>query len=668
MRIISYAAFLLVFISPLSTFAQALTHNARYCPDPTQVFTGIATDASGKPKIELLVDPDFEGKMKVTRSLETLPVTPVYALVIRAVPPINEYCLRQYDADGRFVEKVDPPHLLPFSVYFALGNEILLTGDAVHFANQNTETGEPYYEWEKKGWPNGIFVPDKLEKVIKAVQANDPTLRIGALVELPNKPPEKMEKPISFTLCVPLSGGSPHKVVSMRGKSSGMNIHTLVMGAERYREDGFESIEPFKTYRRYFAHFVDLVSHDDTGWSRVFNMFFLNNMRPRRVSTCGDDGSQYFFHTGWIKDMHAYAPYGGGIAFLSSGNGGFMSTEVAMHETGHSFGWLEDEYHSGFDLMLYYANCAPADLRNSSLINSAVGGDKILRNRIERLLRRAYWDPYGDTVSGCHTNGQYRPSTQSLMNSGDFRVDRFNVVSCGYLLRAITGRQELKPLWQECMKMGNEVERPAIVPSDIISATFPFFSQMRDGLLASVAAPQVTTDARNIDQSRFIEVEEFLSNGDIKSNVFENTGTEENPSWRQIPVEVSENANETAVPPSPVPNSTATTPSPTSDLGVDTESVFDSVFVDLKVNGQDGPVTVAPRSRIVVSWLSEGATRCRANWTKNDIKASGTAAGRISRTATIKAACINAEGERADDAVVVNVSGGAVMTPISPTN
>jgi hypothetical protein len=64
---------------------------------------------------------------------------------------------------------------------------------------------------------------------------------------------------------------------------------------------------------------------------------------------------------------------------------------------------------------------------------------------------------------------------------------------------------------------------------------------------------------------------------------------------------------------------------------------------------------VEKRSRIVLSWISDGATRCRGVWSKNDIKLSGTVAGRITRDAVIKVACINADGERADDSVQVNV-------------
>ncbi|TSC83695.1 MAG: hypothetical protein G01um101417_429, partial [Parcubacteria group bacterium Gr01-1014_17] len=96
------------------------------------------------------------------------------------------------------------------------------------------------------------------------------------------------------------------------------------------------------------------------------------------------------------------------------------------------------------------------------------------------------------------------------------------------------------------------------------------------------------------------------------------------------------------------------------------ENIFgSSVSVDLKVNGSDGPVKVDRGERIVVSWISEGATRCRGNWSKNDIKLSGTVAGKISKSVLVKVACINGEGDRDDDSVVVNVSGQtAVTTPI----
>jgi len=91
-------------------------------------------------------------------------------------------------------------------------------------------------------------------------------------------------------------------------------------------------------------------------------------------------------------------------------------------------------------------------------------------------------------------------------------------------------------------------------------------------------------------------------------------------------------------------------------------NIFDMVSVDLKVNGQNGPVSVAPGSRIVVSWTSDGgAFRCRGNWSRNDIPTSGTISGRISKSVLIRAACIDREGNRDDDFVAVNVAGSSVI-------
>ena len=41
---------------PFTASAQVPTHYPRYCPDPAQIFTGVAYDESGKPEIELLVE------------------------------------------------------------------------------------------------------------------------------------------------------------------------------------------------------------------------------------------------------------------------------------------------------------------------------------------------------------------------------------------------------------------------------------------------------------------------------------------------------------------------------------------------------------------------------------------------------------------------------------
>ena len=104
-------------------------------------------------------------------------------------------------------------------------------------------------------------------------------------------------------------------------------------------------------------------------------------------------------------------------------------------------------------------------------------------------------------------------------------------------------------------------------------------------------------------------------------------------------------------------NTSLPAPPSTSFDSLTDETIFDILSLDLKVNGSDGPVEVGKGERIVVSWASEGASRCRAIWSKKDIALSGTTAGRLARsgTVTIRAACIDTEGERVNDSVVVRV-------------
>ncbi len=112
------------------------------------------------------------------------------------------------------------------------------------------------------------------------------------------------------------------------------------------------------------------------------------------------------------------------------------------------------------------------------------------------------------------------------------------------------------------------------------------------------------------------------------------------------------------------------------DVGFD--NIFDAdVSMDLQVRvwdgtrygpNQDGPLyNLAPKTRVQIEWECKRGTRARGNWSKADIPLTGTASGRISKSVIVKAACIDKEGNRADDKVVVNVSGGAVITPLPTT-
>ncbi|TSC83858.1 MAG: hypothetical protein G01um101417_425 [Parcubacteria group bacterium Gr01-1014_17] len=104
------------------------------------------------------------------------------------------------------------------------------------------------------------------------------------------------------------------------------------------------------------------------------------------------------------------------------------------------------------------------------------------------------------------------------------------------------------------------------------------------------------------------------------------------------------------------------------------ENIFDTLSVDLKVNGSDGLVEVAVGSRITISWESDGAKRCKGNWSKKDLLLDGKISGKLGSSVvnaiTVRIACIDGDGNRADDSVLLKITGSAPSTfknPVNPT-
>src|SRR3989344_6213835 len=110
-----------------------------------------------------------------------------------------------------------------------------------------------------------------------------------------------------------------------------------------------------------------------------------------------------------------------------------------------------------------------------------------------------------------------------------------------------------------------------------------------------------------------------------------------------------------------------------ADTLLQNENIFDTLSVDLKINGSDGPVEVAVGDRITISWESDGAKRCRSNFSKKDLPLNGKVSGRLSRSLvgsiTVRIACIDADGNREDDTVVLKITGVVLhpfKNPITP--
>lgn len=83
-------------------------------------------------------------------------------------------------------------------------------------------------------------------------------------------------------------------------------------------------------------------------------------------------------------------------------------------------------------------------------------------------------------------------------------------------------------------------------------------------------------------------------------------------------------------------------------------------YIDIKVNGQDGPITVNLNSYVTVSWTSKGVLSCVSN--KNNKSLSGSEIININAQTTnpfvIK--CVSTDGDNVSDSVSLNINGSNI--------
>lgn len=91
------------------------------------------------------------------------------------------------------------------------------------------------------------------------------------------------------------------------------------------------------------------------------------------------------------------------------------------------------------------------------------------------------------------------------------------------------------------------------------------------------------------------------------------------------------------------------------------------VSVDIKANGQDGPLTVTTSTTIDLSWTSANATSCSASngWSGDKATSGSESIGTLTSSKTFTLTCLGDEGSNSDS-VTINVStdgGGKKPTP-----
>jgi len=507
--------------------------NQRYCGETAtdkRIFTGVAHDQSGAPKIEVLVDPEFErdtlrGERKITGDI---PLTPVYDLVVRVTPTINEYCLPQWDGNDQKVSGVLPPSELPFDAFLMVGvkEEAILLGKLLR-VDKNPVTQEWRYEWKLKGWQNGIVDAAKMEKLILSITNNEPVY-LGVLTyqEVNGEREFKWEKSsVSFSVCAPMWGSGQHKVVFGRMDNTDYSLPKFIQDAESVRTSGFEKTDPFNQYRRYFSHLLDLHLSDPM----PFNNSLIKLANPvsggprynlRRhndtfanLSAIGSSCGNSSVTVALGKTLNpGQAAMKGKALFVNKEVERILKAEkyhgslpiVVLHEFGHAFAGLNDEYeYGGPDKEI------PMPFRNCSTVPQSAWTYNNVR--------------YGDTVhKGCSYSSVYRigtganktavpiyrPSDKSMMKAAQSGEFRFNVVSCGYIIEAIKGGKA-QDYWQECM--GYDTVKPTGVGAlrYIFSPLLSLFDRDSSGLTAQVGG---ANDTDTTNENDYLIIESFDPN------------------------------------------------------------------------------------------------------------------------------------------------------------
>ena len=311
------------------------------------------------------------------------------------------------------------------------------------------------------------FLP-AIEPYIASVAANRPVaLKFLGPDIGPNKDTPKYQ-PLPMTNCAQTYGSGRHKVVYMRSYDPGTSLQGYIALANTANRS-FNVIEPFKKYQNEFSHYIDLKLQSLPGVSLALDIKQLKydaNM-VRKSSSCGARGSAYVLFDKGDNSSPRASGLRNGVIIM---DGEFIEEEeyavdigpILVHEAGHAFAGLMDEY--------VYDD--PAPLFKDYLLKMAARGNNCTTDPSKYYSYGGFMyglkltppvvnfcslddlspdDPYRPLLN--------RPSYNSLMMGHDRKNEnRFNVVSCGYILKTIKKGGTAKSYFPECAAM------PGIIP------------------------------------------------------------------------------------------------------------------------------------------------------------------------------------------------------------
>ncbi len=331
-------------------------------------------------------------------------------------------------------------------------------------------------------YTTGVFVGalfyTQVEKVIASIVStglgeNPVTFRITPQTI---KPSGYKDFSYGMTNCMQTYGSGRHKIVYMRDDTA---FYTQEIGWSKLALSGFNSIEPLKKYQTEFSHFVDLKKQGYTFASIRSSTIG----KLRKTSSCGFWNSMYFGTyldptqpggngNGWTPNEPL------GLAIIQNGGYDSLTPYTYVHEFGHAFAGLADEYSrrsSAFDLYDVIGAAMPHCSLKPTTDYSATPSQTVPSGLYGSVGFEGctFSSPFRLTSITSSTTPPisiFRPSRDSIMRSSDVldssgRIGnatgynvQFNVVSCGHLLKHIKHTATAKENFAECAAM------PGIIP------------------------------------------------------------------------------------------------------------------------------------------------------------------------------------------------------------
>ncbi|MEI7463413.1 MAG: fibronectin type III domain-containing protein, partial [Candidatus Taylorbacteria bacterium] len=269
-------------------------------------------------------------------------------------------------------------------------------------------------------------------------------------------------------MCGHISGSGPRRVVFIRGDEGNIDSTVYLVLVNRIINDGFKSIDPFKSNLSKFSFDIDLSMVDQDVLSFVPSSQVYNTDIVKTINSCATNAYEYIFLFSSPRGKSAWVSY----KPIVNINIGKIRTDfihlTAIHESGHALANISDEYDNAEDTTIING-ASTIDFydwlgQNQNLTNCSVKPSTDYTYNDGTGLK---W--YGDienkgcqylmtVINGGSAYGQlYRPSSNSIMGH-HFTESRFNVISCGYLVGSFnTGAPVNKAgaqiYWPACTRM-----------------------------------------------------------------------------------------------------------------------------------------------------------------------------------------------------------------------